>query len=180
MKSLNRKELATLNQRLPALPGKKRDMIQARELRIGNFIFDDEGLFSKVIGFTPFDHSSRCDEDEGCEILIDIYMPDTVLKERIVESKLASPIPLTPEWLERCGFEFLPFDKGVSLFDYFKKSDNFELFILHKGVKCEYQPGVFYYKDENHPIKYLHQLQNLYFTLTGEELQIATTKKENL
>lgn len=69
-------------------------------------------------------------------------------------------IPLTPELLKRCGFE-----KGINNPDY----HDLRFFVLTKieeGYRlrnCDY-PG--------RDIKYLHQLQNLYFALTGEELTI--------
>ena len=81
------------------------------------------------------------------------------------------PIPLTPEWLERCGFEYLPFAKDISLFSFYKRSE-FELIIVNEGIVCEYEQGVFYYSNERRPVKYVHQLQNLFFALIGEELNV--------
>src|SRR6478736_5183055 len=81
-------------------------MIDPKELRIGNFIFDDDGIVSKVIGFKPYDHSVRCDEKEGCDISVDLYPQDGRVREAmLVESTLASPIKLSPEWMEKMGFE---------------------------------------------------------------------------
>ena len=65
-----------------------------------------------------------------------------------------TPIPLTEEWLERFGFEEV--NKGLT----FKKG----LFELEKAPDC------FQYETTN--IYYVHQLQNLYSALTGEELTI--------
>jgi len=72
------------------------------------------------------------------------------------------PIRLTPEILERCGFE--PFNA-----DY--RKGNFKIYSGHHEF-------FFWYNDfeENETgevkLNYLHQLQNLYFTLTGNELEI--------
>jgi len=153
-------------------------MIKASELKIGNFIFDDDGALCKVIGFKPYEHSVRCDEEEGCDILIDIYGADGKVRSGYaVESTLANSIPLTPEWMERCGFEW---ENG-----YMKKS------LIYAKMKLGFYAGAPYKMSlfqttipgegsiekviafgENHP-EYVHQLQNLYFALTGEELVIT-------
>ena len=71
------------------------------------------------------------------------------------------PIPLTEEWLLRFGFE----KNGE---EWFIHENNFEL-VFDEGK-------YFYTWDYNwctsFGIKYIHQLQNLYFALTGEELQL--------
>jgi hypothetical protein len=71
------------------------------------------------------------------------------------------PIPLTEEWLISFGFYILHTTKGNTL-------------IYWKGEKqrVNYNNGCFFYKVYNGtlPIKYVHQLQNLYFALAGTEL----------
>lgn len=80
-------------------------MIQA-ELRVGNWIYDDDKLYGKVIGLKPFDWSVRCDAIEGCDILVDVYLNDGEIRTGMAcDSNNVSPIPLTPEILEKCGFE---------------------------------------------------------------------------
>ena len=70
------------------------------------------------------------------------------------------PIELTEEWLLKAGFERLfPTGSTYSLRD-FNVSDFGENGIYHYDVK--------------QPIKYVHQLQNLYFAMTGEELVFST------
>ena len=74
------------------------------------------------------------------------------------------PIPLTEEWLERFGFE--------------KVADNCWLnnktaFYVDKRESHIRKGFVYYLKEDSNdfiPIDNLHQLQNLYFALTGEEL----------
>jgi hypothetical protein len=68
------------------------------------------------------------------------------------------PIPLTEEWLLKFGF-----DKG----SYFFSKDGFE-FYLNDGENGNWYPLV----GGSVKIEYVHQLQNLYFALTGEELTI--------
>ena len=68
------------------------------------------------------------------------------------------PIPLTEEWLVRLGFKKLT--QGGSIY----KVKDFH-------VQDFSQLGI--YECNNHiEIKYVHQLQNLYFALTGQELEL--------
>lgn len=72
------------------------------------------------------------------------------------------PIPITPEWLERLGFEKMPpknhweeyWDKGI-LRLYITDGKISPIAVIHSKKP-----------------KYVHQLQNLYHALTGEELTI--------
>lgn len=75
------------------------------------------------------------------------------------------PIPLTPEWLERCGFKGSAQFKGGTLIieaqaelDIRIREDNITKYILPFSKTIQ--------------IEYVHQLQNVYRDLTGEELQI--------
>ena len=69
-----------------------------------------------------------------------------------------SPIPLTEEWLLKFGFEWK---------------------IQHQGfyngrfkIDEKYKEGYrLYFGGEKIDVKHVHQLQNLYFALTGEELK---------
>ena len=79
------------------------------------------------------------------------------------------PIPITEEMLLKCGFEKR------------QQSDNFFYFGYGTNpITKDWMLCLKYFQDENrffflnghHNIKYLHQLQNLYFTLTGKELDI--------
>lgn len=104
-------------------------MIQANELRIGNWI---------LLNNEPI---------EVYGTLLDYCSKQTDIRELY-------PIPLTPEILEKCDF-----------------SDTNFFFSIHDGgVSVEDKPGdnAFFL-----PVKYLHQLQNLYYALTFKELEIT-------
>ena len=75
-----------------------------------------------------------------------------------VSIKDTEPIPLTEEWLVKFGFEKL---EGWDDMFYFQIS-GFQI----------YEYNVSGYEYDGFNIKYLHQLQNLYFALTNEELTI--------
>lgn len=72
-------------------------------------------------------------------------------------------IILSPEILEKCGFSER-YDTGL----YRKGKENL---FLHHFIMDDYY--CFMYNDyKSYPLKYLHQLQNLYYCLVGEELQV--------
>lgn len=161
----------------------------AQELRIGNFIHDDEGCLHKVTGFTPFEHSVRCDDDEGCEILVDLYRPDgSIRKGLMMASKESRPIPLTPEILVACGFEHLgePFRRWVSDeigIDITEGPDNK---YYARFIKRYRMSGNTMYSDRNGPniemifcpraINSLHDLMNFWHSITGTELTFNPEK----
>jgi len=122
---------------------KERDM-KASDLRIGNLVNDQNGNLLKVIGLTTESKS--------------LYVVDRS-KFPLPKGWKDEPIPLTEEWLKRFGFE------NTSSFgtEYYDKG---------KLVICQ-EDGLDYIEDlTNVNIKHVHQLQNLYHALTGEELKI--------
>ena len=66
-------------------------------------------------------------------------------------------IPLTEEWLLKFGFTFS---------DMIYSFDGFEILDLKQGLE-------FYNHDYPIKIKYVHQLQNLYYALTQTELTLT-------
>ena len=122
-------------------------MINANELRIGNLVeykitdkFDERKEWWEV---------SKIDAD-------DIHW----LSKVDTNDDDFRAIPLTEEWLLKCGFVENCYQ------------DRFENKFIH--VECNKIRGKTELWIENIPhIKYIHQLQNLYFALTGEELQIT-------
>lgn len=80
------------------------------------------------------------------------------------DDKDITPIPLTEEWLLRFGWEKLLTAIGM-----------FNETWINRFVKIEKtKSGDFLFKSIH--IKYVHQLQNLYFALTGEELVLASAE----
>lgn len=122
-------------------------MIQANELRIGNYIvFNEDDAISKVIGI----HT----DIDG----VDVQLND---EETYIELRQFSGIELTEEILLKCGFK--------------KKSYLYNL----KNYHIDLTNGFFFIGNDHASsgnvdafIKHLHQLQNLYFALTGKELEV--------
>jgi hypothetical protein len=128
-------------------------MIDAKELRIGNLIYD---AFDDVL---PVDYIYK----DVIGLLngaggTDKYQDNPIISGDINDLK---PIPLTEEWLTKFGFEY---DKENEL--YFKKppGENRSDFILF-----DYE---FYFDWCNTELKHVHRLQNLWFERYNEELSI--------
>lgn len=96
------------------------------------------------------------------------------------------PIPLTEEWLERLGFEFYDYvlgsdedidDNETGIYKSYKKQPDGKKYYysvnFNSDNTIEFTIKV-RWADEMvlSLIKHVHQLQNLYFALTGEELTI--------
>ena len=115
--------------------------MEANELRIGNWVIVNEECQIEDIFHDVVNVSTR----------FETYVLDVV-----------KPIPLTEEWLFKFGFKFdghcswwknklieLTIDTGEDEYSVFNDNGDY---ITLKGIK------------------YVHQLQNLYFAITGEEL----------
>lgn len=117
-------------------------MIKANELRIGNLIMSPDTKHPVVV---EINHLLYIAGDEK-------YYGEY------------EPVPLTPEILEAAGFKIE--DKlNVGAQTYFKDGMG-EYLTYHYDGFCVYESS------KQPVIKSLHQLQNLYFALTGQELEI--------
>jgi hypothetical protein len=84
----------------------------------------------------------------------------------------AQPIPLTPELLEKCGFvrsqdedeNSLTLVNGRKTFKWVEGNDGDYFLIYQTDCGLDYNTAF--------ELEHLHELQNLYFPLTGEELEI--------
>jgi len=123
-------------------------MIEINELRIGNIVSDDHG-----------NHLTVDDMNEAGINFIDSSLGVLC---RYYE---AHGITLTPEWLERLGFEgkFRNLPEG----GYIEIGDEEATLMPIDGCTGGHTFSC--------PCKYVHQLQNLYFALTGQELQVTSS-----
>jgi len=113
-------------------------MIQAKELRIGNYL----------------------DAAGETEIVTEIYEDYFYTKSCKSTWALIKPIPITKEWLIDFGCQY------IDDHEYIIKDD----LILENEYTDK---GVWNFCTEHSwitEIKYIHQLQNLYFAITGKEL----------
>lgn len=131
-------------------------MIPQNELRIGNFIFDDENRVCKISCL----FSDKKIKYEGYEM--DDFQVEYEKNDNIYVSLVINPILLTEDWLIRFGVK--SFRNNTA----FRLSDTIDLNLSEAGyMACKSNSAVSLLYS---PIKYVHQLQNLYFVLIGEEL----------
>lgn len=136
--------------------------MKANELRIGNWVKhnpsgwsyrNDDGVISNYGKF-----------NEDC-----FQWEDTdwyALSECTLDIDLIEPIPLTEEWLLKFGF-----DEDGEQFNF--KGLSIEL-IGDDGRWCLYMLDEYHNVESSIALfKHVHQLQNLYFALTGEELTLS-------
>lgn len=125
-------------------------MIQANELRIGSWVLT-KNLYAKVEGIV---------DSENISIAIDGYNSLNLSINQI------KPIKLTEDNIISCGF------RHIGLYDNVYHSDNFRIY-LNKKLKI----GLLKLDHDSDQleieIRSVHQLQNVYFILTGEELEVS-------
>jgi hypothetical protein len=124
--------------------------MDAKELRIGNWVinktYPKEEQIECVQGFF----------DQYPVLLINSQPQETI-----------EPIPITPEILEKAGFKQSIELVGGFLYCEDKSEEDFDIALID-GIATLQVESCNYGK----PFKYLHQLQNIFYALTGEELQI--------
>lgn len=92
------------------------------------------------------------------------------LDGRILWANEINPIPLTDQWLLKFGFTEEMFDYTIHTGEFYNGSIGI-LLVTTIGVSPKFQLK-YEMKCTQTIIQYVHQLQNLYFCLTGEELKI--------
>ena len=125
--------------------------MKANELRIGSLInaLDSIGVVS------------ICGIRENGEVL---DFTGEIIETGFALSKDCSPIPLTEEWLVRFGFQKAKVtDCYGGHISPISDKNNFAIRIKNNG----WHNGFSYSET-----KYVHQLQNLFYALTGEELTV--------
>ncbi len=139
--------------------------MKVTELRIGNWVM-----------FVP-DNDKKYKNRRPVQIF-ELFSEDgfgALDKGRILsfcnESPTAEGIPLTPEILLACGFEYEDMEDD-SPYERWVCKDYKQLWVWNYNKSKEW---MFCLGDgfEQGDYKYLHQLQNLYFCLTGQELTVT-------
>jgi hypothetical protein len=122
--------------------------MKANELRIGNYVNVPN----------PKQCPFRIDAFEYCSEKFIKVAQEVKINGKEVHpltwyGKDLEPIPLTEEWLLKFGFE----NNRLGLFDCIKVVEDigFHIYFIQRHLK---------------EVQYVHQLQNLYFALIGEEL----------
>ncbi len=124
-------------------------MIDPKELRIGNLIYN-QSVVVAANGSTIFDLA-------------------------YFEKPQYQPIPITPEWLERLGFEKRESSTCTEYHIGINDVTHDWLFSLTWLLRPELikAPDYPFYLNGRHTLFYVHQVQNLYYALTGTELALT-------
>jgi len=123
-------------------------MIKANELRIGNWTNDTRTISDRTL-------------------MQNVFHPTQIQKiEKDYINKFFEPIPLTPEILEKCGFTEFYRSEWQIKFEY--PTNRYDMIVVFKNSRIMLFYGDTYLKD----IESLHDLQNTYYSFTGEELEV--------
>jgi len=134
--------------------------MKSTDLRIGNWV--------KEIGSEEF----RVGEIDQYGISFILPNCEKVVTSRLMTYSRIKPIPLTEEWLLKFGFEkiySLDDSYGPYLMDKIGKYEDSEFFEYVVSSEDDSHGGWNYYTKD---VKYVHQLQNLFYSLTQTELEI--------
>lgn len=119
------------------------------ELRIGNLVYTDRMIDNELVVVNTISYNP----DKKDYLLSISHFPYLTISQ-------CKPIPLTEEWLVRFGFELYGEKE-------YHGNGSYPILVWDDG----------FWLDDNEtgtindkPILYVHQLQNIHFVLTGEEL----------
>lgn len=131
-------------------------MINPQELRIGNYVAD---ALMPEIHYQVF------------EIMLDeivVGQSQEQEKHNIVSKGLITSIPLTEGWLKRLGGK-----RYNGPLNPWWQFDKFLIRLNEHSVCISDADLPDQYLDIDAEIQYVHQLQNLFFAITGEELKVG-------
>tara|TARA_R110000850_G_scaffold146543_1_gene268683 strand:- start:54 stop:449 length:396 start_codon:yes stop_codon:yes gene_type:complete len=128
--------------------------MKSKELRIGNYvIYNSEVVKVNSVGRVYLSHKKK-------------YVSHKILVKNY------SPIPLTEEWLLKFGFD-KDSNNDYCIKGFHLEDRNIDTFLsVEKILKLKDNFGCWYFEAYLRELKNVHQLQNLYFALTNEELTI--------
>lgn len=145
-------------------------MIDIKELRIGSYILYPKYWEDRPLQVTGISIVDRRNDHTGIYEEF-IYLLNTDLEESdfnkfvdykngVIDPKEIEPIPLTEEWLVKLGFNAID-DHFIII----PESD-------YSSIVIEKNNNEFNILTIPASLKYVHQLQNLFYCLTGEELKV--------
>jgi hypothetical protein len=151
--------------------------IKASDLRIGNLVMTNNSMYrdesvGKIAVITQIDSKRTCEEIKGT---VSLYLIEDIWKDTYGQWLIyIEPIPITEEWLLKFGYNCVNNTKMVFKLYHNDENADFSSLILKEVGNNP----IWVYSVNNRwtinpfpiDLKYVHQLQNIYFALTGEEL----------
>ena len=136
------------------------------DFRIGNLVLDEDGEFCKI-------------EQLSSENMECFQQVSNIENKSCISTKYPSniyAIELTEEWLLKAGFKYKKYHPTtIGSADVFG-SGLYVSQMINNGFSLVFQTDKksFYFEFSDRYIKYVHELQNIYFALTGVELVFTT------
>ena len=132
--------------------------MEAKNLRIGNLLHYQEQIVQVM---ATSNHVNKWDLELG-------YFKDSIGFQRKIDD--VKRIPLTEEWLIRLGFDLVVKEGNQGEFRVYQLNEI--TYNTNHGWWWRHQLTV--------QPKYVHELQNLFFALTGRELELKSEKSAEL
>lgn len=132
-------------------------MIDIKQLRLGNYVMYEQTTHVVTAMSRTLIETEWAGGTENY-----IHLPEEL-----------DPIPLTEEVLLRCGFEKDNYKKGHIGIDYKSGEMTFDFVLEEPGFMGEWDKH-YTFELPGHRfvnVEYLHQLQNIFFAITGKELE---------
>ena len=129
--------------------------METKNFRIGNLVKSGNGIY-KIFAMSIPQILAIQKYDELMDSQLNVYPSDNTNIE---------PIELSKDWLLKCGGKLSPIDE-----------DNYEYITLEmNGWNLSADSSNNFTTLENNnfkPVRYVHELQNLFFVITGTELKM--------
>jgi hypothetical protein len=149
---------------------KKRQMIKENELRVGNLVYDDENIIMKVARIETKQYNYWNGDSENNVVF------QTLTEANSYRESVVNPIPLTEKIVKQFGFAR---DENSTHPMYYIDKDRY----LTIGLLVDDNDICFPFAKTNHHeagdsfkfmgIRYVHQLQNFYYSLNYRELEFV-------
>jgi hypothetical protein len=144
--------------------------MEVQELRIGNYIFYEHtnhivsGIIDDYVYSWWVDNGIPCIE----------YKENGEKNPYIDIISHYEPIPLTEEWVIGLGFSTKDYKKGYIGIDHKAGGMITDFVLTYPGIIGDFQKDFIWEhsKWKYNTLKYVHELQNLFYVLTGTELKI--------
>lgn len=143
-------------------------MLHSKDLRIGNKVFNRKGevitvqqLLANTLIYDTQINISRKVANAG-RFYEDTYTTEVIELVKEIDFQDVTPVSLTPKILEKCGFRNFVRDEWI--ISYGNTHTDFEF--TSDGLRLRHSTHT------RVGIKYLHQLQNFFFAITGHELEV--------
>lgn len=144
-------------------------MIDPKDIRIGNLV-EFKGQYVPIV---KIDSMNELIDDGKLiykgSVAVPEYSPDgRIWNYNSPWLEQVNPIPITDEWLQK--FSFGKLSNGEFVLDNFRVVDYYIIDSqLHFSFRIKHPDYTIYHLVE---IKHVHQLQNIYYALTQEELTL--------